>query len=252
MVELTLIFPAFNEAARIETTLREAIAYLERKQLTFEIIVSADGTDGTREIVRRIASTDRRLRVIGSNERKGKGRGVREAVALANGRIIGFADADNKVPIDELDNFLSALNEGELVVIGSRALCASRIERRQPWYRRIGARVFTVFLHSIVGVLASDTQCGFKFFTREAAKAIFDLQRIDGYMFDVELLAIASMLGYPVREIPVRWRDDNDSRLQLVSGTIRNGIDLFRIRWYLLGTKSELACTKAVPERTPE
>lgn len=252
MVDLTLIFPAFNEAASVESTLHEAVAYLERKQLAFEIIVAADGSDGTREIVRRLASIDRRLRVIGSDERKGKGHGVREAVALASGRMIGFADADNKVPIDELDNFLPALNERQAVVIGSRALAASRIERRQPWYRRIGAQVFTVFLHLIVGVFATDTQCGFKFFTREAAKAIFDLQRIDGYMFDVELLAIANLLGYRVREIPVRWRDDNDSRLRLVSGNIENGIDLFRIRWYLLAAKSELACAKALAQRTPE
>lgn len=244
MLDFTLILPAFNEAAQIEQTLKEAIAYLERAQRSFEIIVAADGTDGTREIVARRGSCDPRLRVIGSNERRGKGRGVRDAVAIAQGRIIGFADADNKVPIDELDKFFFAFDQGHQVVIGSRALEKSRIEREQPVYRRVGSRVFTICLHVSVGVFASDTQCGFKFFTCRAAKAIFDRQRIDGYMFDVELLAIARELGYKPHELPVRWRDDGDSRLLLFSGTIQNTIDLVRIRWYLSGYKSALPSSK--------
>ncbi len=252
MLEFTLIFPAFNEAATIENTVREAVAYLERKHLSFEIIVSADGTDGTREIVHQLAAKDPRLSVIGSDERNGKGHGVRQAVAAAGGQIIGFADADNKVPINELDNFLPLISDACPVVIGSRALSASRIERRQPWYRRIGSRAFTVFLHAIVGVFATDTQCGFKFFTHEAAKAIFGLQRINGYMFDVELLAIAGMLGYEVREVPVRWRDDGDSRLRLFSGNVQNGIDLFRIRWYLSTARADLWGAKALVEKAPE
>ena len=171
------------------------------------------------------------VRVIGHRERSGKGRGVREAAALALGKIVGYADADNKVPIEEFDKMRACFNQGYDVVIGSRAMPESQIEKRQPLFRQIGGKGFGVFMHAVVGLPGiTDTQCGFKFFTSEAARAIFRRQRIDGYMFDVEILAIARRLGYRIQQMPIRWRDDGDSRLALVSGNLRNVIDIFRIR----------------------
>lgn len=103
-VDLTLILPAYNEAASIAATLEEAFDYFDSRSVSAEIIVAADGDDGTREIVRDLRSRyGNRLLVMGHKERSGKGRGVREAVAEAHGALIGFADADNKVPIDEID-----------------------------------------------------------------------------------------------------------------------------------------------------
>ena len=123
------------------------------------------------------------------------------------------------------------LSQGYDVAIGSRALRDSQIEKRQPLFRHIGGKGFGVFMHAVVGLKGiTDTQCGFKFFTREAAREIFRRQRIDGYMFDVEILAIARRLGYRIQQTPIRWRDDGDSRLALVSGNVRNVIDIFRIR----------------------
>ena len=75
----------------------------------------------------------------------------------------------------------------------------------------------------------NDTQCGFKFFQRAAAKELFRRQKVEGYMFDVEILALARRLGYRVRQVPVRWRDDADSHLDLVSGKLKNMRDIFRI-----------------------
>jgi glycosyltransferase involved in cell wall biosynthesis len=231
MTDVTLILPAFNEAASIEETIKQAIRYFESRRLSFQLIVAADGMDGTRELVRELGKADSRLFVIGHSERRGKGRGVREAVQLANGKVIGFADADNKVPLDELDKILPLFEKGSSVVIGSRALRTSCIERKPPFHRRIGSRIFTVGAHAIVGSLAADTQCGFKFFTHEAAKRIFALQRIDGYMFDIEVLSLAKAFDYPVSEIAVRWRDDRDTRLDLFRGNVQNIIDLLRIRF---------------------
>src|SRR3954468_19209835 len=99
---LSLIFPAYDEAQRIASTISEATDYFDSRRIRCEIIVSADGTDGTREAVRELAAhrsfRGRDLKVIGSSERKGKGHGIREGVRLATGDIIGFADADNKTP----------------------------------------------------------------------------------------------------------------------------------------------------------
>ena len=228
---VSLILPAFNEAARIASTIDEAVCYFEGRQCGYEIIVAADGDDGTREIVSELGRTNPFLRLIGGPVRRGKGRAIREAVGSAIGAVVGFADADNKVPIAEFDQFAPVLAAGCPIAIGSRALDRSVIERAQPWHRRVGARGFRVFMRAVTGLRAiSDTQCGFKFFQRDAAKQIFALQKIDGYMCDVEILLLAQRLGLEVREIPIRWRDDGDSRLELVRGNLRNVRDILRIR----------------------
>ena len=228
---VSLILPAFNEAARIASTIDEAVCYFEGRQCGYEIIVAADGDDGAREIVAGLGRTNPFLRLIGGPTRRGKGRGIREAVRSATRAVVGFADADNKVPIAEFDKFAPVLAAGCPIVIGSRALTRSVIERAQPWHRRAGTRGFRVLMQAVTGLRAiSDTQCGFKFFQRDVAKQIFALQKIDGYMYDVEILLLAQRLGLEVREIPIRWRDDGDSRLQLVRGNLRNVWDILRIR----------------------
>lgn len=245
---ITLILPAYNEVKRIAQTVTEAQAYFEERGYSYEIIVSADGNDGTRELVAQMAQNDPTLKVIGSEERRGKGYGIRRAVELAQGEIIGFADADNKTPIIELDNLMPHLRAGCELVIGSRGMQQSRIERAQPFYRRVGSRAFGFFMHLIVGLPdVTDTQCGFKFFQRRVAQDLFARQDINGYMFDVEILYLAQRTGYRIQQVPVRWRDDGDSRLVLLGGNIRNGIDILRIRFGKSTPASNLFSEKAVP-----
>jgi len=227
--EISLVLPAYNESRVIPKTIGEAVDYFESRKLTYEIIVAADGTDGTREIVRSMASTNPALSATGADARRGKGLGIREAVSRATGKIIGYADADNKVPIEDFDKFRSTLASGVEMVIGSRRNGAV-IEKAQPLYRRVGSTGFHVFMQTVVGLAGiQDTQCGFKFFQHKVAKELFRRQKIDGYMFDVEILAIGRRLGYRIEQIPIRWRDDADSRLDLVAGNLRNVRDIFRI-----------------------
>jgi dolichyl-phosphate beta-glucosyltransferase len=231
LCDVSLILPAYNEAATIASTIRETGNYFRSRGLSHEIIVAADGGDGTRELARETATEGEPVRVIGNQARNGKGRGVREAMALAKGNIAGYADADNKVPIEEFDKFRPWLGQGYDVAIGSRAMRDSQIEKRQPLYRQLGGKGFGLFMHTVVGLQGiTDTQCGFKFFTRAAAREIFSRQQIDGYMFDVEILVLARRLGYRIQQVPIRWHDDGDSRLALVSGNLRNVRDIFRIR----------------------
>ncbi len=239
--DICLILPAYNEARTIASTLEEATAFFRTLGRSYQIIVAADGDDGTRERVREFASTDSAVRAIGQPGRHGKGKGIRDAVRIANAAIIGFADADNKVPIQEFSKLEPFLQNGYDVAIGSRGLERSQIDQSQPWYRRIGSRGFAVFMHTVVGLPdIHDTQCGFKFFHEEIAKDLFSLQQIDGYMFDVEILALAKRRGYRIREVPIRWHDDGDSRLQLFAGNVRNAIDIFKIR-------ASVAQTERVP-----
>lgn len=230
-IELSLILPAYNERASIVSTIEQAFACFSSRGIRTEIIVAADGDDGTREVVREMAATRQDLTVIGHAERAGKGRGIREAVARCSGKIVGYADADNKVPFQEYDKIRPWLEQGYDVVTGSRALAQSRIERRQPWFRRLGSCGFYYFVQTVVGLPGiHDSQCGFKFFSLQVARRLFELQRIDAYMFDVEILALASRLGYRIKEVPIVWHDDGDSRLELISGNLRNVVDIFRIR----------------------
>jgi dolichyl-phosphate beta-glucosyltransferase len=229
---LSVIVPAFNEAGSIGHTLGAIRSFLERQGYSFEIIVSADGTDGTREKAVEAAHGDPRVKVIGSPERGGKGKGVRNGVLMARGRYVGFVDADYKTPIEEVEKLLPHLRRGDAVVIGSRGMSDSKIVKAQPLYRRLGSRAFAMVMRRIVGLYdVVDTQCGFKFFQQNVARALFTRQRIDGYMFDVEILRLARVMDYTITEVGVAWQDDGDSRYNPVSGTIRNARELLRIRF---------------------
>src|ERR1035437_9169868 len=226
--QISLILPAYNEARIIPVTIGEAVRYFDSRGLSYQVIVAADGTDGTRETVRQMAATNPALLATGSDARRGKGLGIREAVAIATGAVVGYADADNKVPIEDFDKFRPLLAAGVDMAIGSRRGEAT-IERAQPLYRRVGSVGFHWFMQSVVGLAGiEDTQCGFKFFQHAVAKELFRRQKIDGYMFDVEILAIAGGLGYRIEQLPIHWRDDADSRFGLVCA-LRDVHEVFRI-----------------------
>lgn len=228
---LSLIVPAFNEVATIQRTLRAIRDYLEPRGYEYELIVSADGTDGTREAAAALVS-ELPVRVMGAPQRRGKGKGVREGVLAATGDIVGFLDADYKVVIEEIEKILPWFDQGYDIVIGSRGAADSNVKVRQPWYRRVGSKGFGMVMRPLVGLYGiRDTQCGFKFFRAKVAADLFARQTIDGYMFDVEVLSLALRAGYTVKEVGVNWQDDGDTRLRMVSGNWKNLKDLFRIRF---------------------
>jgi dolichyl-phosphate beta-glucosyltransferase len=235
---LSLVIPAFNEVATIQRTLRAIRAYLEPRGFQYELIVSADGTDGTREAAAALVS-ELPVKVMGEPPRRGKGKGVREGMLAASGDLIGFLDADYKVAIDEIEKVLPWFDQGFDVVIGSRKAAGAAMNAKRPWYRKLGSTGFALLMRPLVGLRGiGDTQCGFKFFRAPVARDLFSRQRIDGYMFDVEVLSLAVRGGYKVKEIGVSWQDDGDTRLKLVSGNWKNLKDLFRIRF---GRKNKAA-----------
>jgi dolichyl-phosphate beta-glucosyltransferase len=239
MLFLSIIVPAYNEVNRIAGTLESMRSFLNAQNYEWEIIVSADGQDGTREAAAAWGKSEPRLRVIGSPQRLGKGRGVRAGIELATGQIIGFIDADYKTPIEEVDKLLPALREGADIAIGSRKVGDSRIEVAQPLFRRAGSAAFHLVMGTLLGLGdIRDTQCGFKFCQRDSARRLFRHQRIDGYMFDVEILRLARLMGLSIKEIGVIWRDDGDSRYSPISGTIKNARELLRIRMMRYGDLS--------------
>lgn len=229
---LSIVVPAYNEAKAIRRALSAMRSWLDARPWDYEVIVVADGDDGTGDIVREVATQWPQMQFSIEQERRGKGHALRRGMALAHGEIVGFLDGDYKTPIEEVEKLLPWLSRGFDVVVGSRALAESRIEIPARLHRRIGSRLFALGLRALIGLHhVRDTQCGFKFFDGVAAREIFDRVVIDGYMCDIEILWLAARLGFSVKEVGIVWRDDADSRLQLVRGNIRNFLELLRIRF---------------------
>ena len=229
--ELSLVIPAFDEALRLPRSLATALAHLEACTRSFEVIVVDDGSrDDTAAIAARILSSlgDRgRLLRLASN--RGKGAAVRTGALAARGAQVLVSDADLSTPIEELGELARAIEAGADVAIGSRALDRRRVVLRQPLAREWSGRLFNlvVRLFALRGI--HDSQCGFKLFRRAVIEPVFSRARIDRFGFDVEILAIAKHLGFRITEVPVRWRNDSDSRVSLVQGAAAF-LDPLRVR----------------------
>jgi len=230
---LSLIIPAFNEEAKIDGDLQAALDYLRRQPYSFEVIVVDDGSsDGTRA---KLSAWEKRniesLRVIAYRPNRGKGYAVRTGMLEARGEVRMFADAGLCVPFSSIADGLEVIAQGYDVAIGSRKLGDSRVVCPQAPHRRWGSRLFHVLSRGIMGLSGiHDTQCGFKLFTARAAELLFRRSRINGFMFDAETLINARRLGLKIREFPVEWRADFDSRFRPFSGSLRNLADLARIK----------------------
>lgn len=215
-MELSLIIPAFNEAQRIGPTLRRAHRFLAARPARFEILVVDDGsTDGTVALVTALAGELPGLRVLCSPANRGKGHAVRRGMLAATGQVRVFSDADGSTPIDELDPLLRALAAGADIAIGSRYLAASRVTQPQPWCRRVWSRLVNRVVQRVLLPGVVDTHCGFKAFTAAAAAHTFGACTVDGWSFDLEVLARARAHGFRIREVPVRWENDDRSKARL-------------------------------------
>lgn len=222
---LTVIVPAYNEDARIRLTLEKLATHLQRNFPAFEIIVIDDGsTDSTPEKVRQAAAINDRIALHSLPRNRGKGFAVRAGMMLANGDAVLFTDADLSTPAEEIDLALAELARGSPVVIASRRHPDSIIACRQSWAREAIGRGFNKLIRALFSLPFKDTQCGFKCFTQAAAKAIFARATIDTFSFDVEILMIATALGYSIKEIPVHWTNAPGSKVR----PLRHAATIFR------------------------
>lgn len=230
---LSVIIPAYNEAERLPLTLVDIDKYLSKADYTYEILVINDASeDNTAEIVCNMEKMVKHLKLIDNNEHQGRGGVVRQGMLLAKGKVRLFVDADYSISIDQVANVFSHIREGFDVVIGSRAVKGSRAEKRGSLNRRIQSAFMNLVIQLLLLRGVWDTQCGFKAFTEEAAEKLFSQCRIAGWIFDVEVIALAKRLGYRVKEIPVVWSHVprvgalSTSKLQILW-------DVLKIRWWL-------------------
>jgi dolichyl-phosphate beta-glucosyltransferase len=231
----SIVIPAYNESARIGATLERVLAYVREQRWNAEIIVVNDGSrDRTMEVVRGFAERHAELRVLENPGNRGKGYSVRNGMRSALGEILLFSDADLSSPIEEAPKLLHAISEGAEIAIGSRWLRSELQTERQPWYRQIFGRLFNVVLRLVLGMKYTDTQCGFKAFTRNAAQRIFACQKIERWGFDAELLFLARVFHFKVAEVPVSWAHSTGTRMNYFRDGTRMVWEMFKVRWYWL------------------
>jgi dolichyl-phosphate beta-glucosyltransferase len=227
-VELEVIIPAFNEERRLPTTVAATIDHLAGCPWSSSIvIVDNDSVDRTAEIIEQFHNPDVKLYLIGCRQH-GKGAAVRRGILTSAARFIGFIDADNATPIATLDDAMPLLRSGYAAVIASRRTVGARYEVEQSMVRRGGGWMYRKLAYrTLPGI--SDTQCGFKFFDGPLARQIAANCRINGFAFDVEMLAHVIRAGHRFMEIPVAWSDVPGSTFSVRRDGLRSMADLFRI-----------------------
>ncbi|HVV88820.1 MAG TPA: dolichyl-phosphate beta-glucosyltransferase [Kofleriaceae bacterium] len=214
VLDVSIIIPAYNEEARIEPTLRKTAALLAAQPMSWELVVVDDGSrDGTVALCERLAAELPGVRVLATSPNRGKGHAVRAGMLAARGRVRVMCDADGSMPATELPRLLAPIADGACAIaIGSRYAADATVER-QPAWRRGWSRLCNLVIQKTLVPGVRDTQCGFKAFTADAARATFGRATIDGWAFDLEVLALAKRMGYVVREVGVEWKDDKRSKV---------------------------------------
>ncbi len=229
-IKLSLIIPAYNEEGIIKETLDAVLKFLSEKRYNWEIIVVDDGSsDKTSEIIRSFRTQG--VRLVKHALNRGKGAAIRTGVKKSKGKFIIFSDADLSVSIKNIDQFLTELKKSE-VVIGSRRVLGAQIIIPQPALRENLGRGYTQLTRSVTGVKLSDFTCGFKGFTRKAAQEIFRKTLIDRWAYDSEILFLAKKLGYKITELPISWKNREDTRVSMGDAIVTSFIDLLKVRVY--------------------
>ena len=225
---LSIIIPAHNEENRLPATLEQLFAFLKAQSFSAEILVVENGSsDNTLAVAQAFAEHHPILRVIQSE--RGKGAAVRAGMLAASGDYRFMCDADLSMPVEEIAKFTPPASENFDVAIASRE-APGAVRFNEPAHRHIGGRVINFIIQLLILPGLNDTQCGFKCFSARAAAEVFALQTLNGWSFDIEALYIARRRSLSIREIPIHWYYDADTKVSAVRDAIRMIQDIFHIR----------------------
>ncbi len=228
----SIVIPVYNESTRVLAALGSVVSCIRARRWDAEVLVVNDGsTDLTAEVVRDFAQTAPEVRLLENPGNRGKGYSVRSGMLHARGNVALFTDADLSAPIEEAELLFAAIRQGADIAIGSRWLEKDRQTQRQPLYRQFFGRCFNAVTRFIMRLPFADTQCGFKAFTREAAQTVFQLQTIERWGFDPEILFIALKRDFWIIEVPVTWAHDERSRMSYLKDGFKMLQELAIVRW---------------------
>lgn len=236
---LSVVIPAYNEETNIRLGAFEKVAqYLNGQSYSWEVIVVDDGsTDRTAVLTKEFIGQNNHFSLV-NNPHQGKAATVMTGMMKANGEIVLFSDLDQATPLKEVEKILPWFKKGYDVVIGSRQ--AKR--EGAPLLRQFMARGFMLLRTIVLGLKGiSDTQCGFKAFRQPVAQEIFHhlslygkQKTVSGAMvtagFDIEVLFLAKILGYKIKEIPVEWHYVETRRVNPIKDSWEGLMDIIHIR----------------------
>ena len=227
---LSVVIPAYKESHRIHKILDAIFEFSKIKDYAIETIVVVDGSpDNTAEMANKYQDKLKNLKVIDRKENKGKGYTVREGMLAAKGEYVLFSDADNSTPVEQVDKLLKYRNDYD-VIIGSRYAYGGKLAIPQSLTRKIGGRVLNLVIRTLAVSGIKDTQCGFKLFSQQATQQIFAKQTFERFSFDIEILAIARVLGFKIREVGITWYDDPHSTVNPIKDGLRMIKDAWNVR----------------------
>jgi len=225
---VSVVIPAYNEEWRILPTVGAIATHMCSRGEPWELVVADDGsTDTTVALLADLRFPN--MRVLIAERNKGKGDAVRRGMLAAEGQYVLFADADQSTPIEQFDRLLDQLKDGYDVAVGSRAAAGAAVSGRSP-LRKVLSRGLRLLVSVGFGVKVADTQCGFKLFTADAARTLFELQIVDNFSFDLEVLYLSDKVGLRVAEVPVEWIDAPGTRVDAAKVTLQFLADLVKIR----------------------
>lgn len=247
--DISIVIPAYNEAVRLPETLRilqqffSTIGWNTRAHV---LVVDDGSNDTTTDIVRSIQQSWSHLELL-ALPHGGKGYAIRNGLLHAGGNFIMFCDADMAMPVKDLPRFFPPISPDVDIVIGSRELPTSH-RYHEPIHRHFMGRIFNLITQILVLPGIEDSQCGFKRFTRQAARQLAEHQVVDSMAFDVEMLSLARHFNFSIAEIPIDWYHDNQSKVRALRDTLIMTRDVYRVRQRVRQMKPVSPVSLATPE----
>lgn len=251
---LSVIIPAYNEEKRLGKTLDIVYRYLTQQTFSWELLIVLDGSkDNTLGVIEAFADGKDGIRWIDRQQNRGKGYTVREGMLAAKGDIRLFTDADNSTDIAHFDKMIPKFEAGSSVVIASRDskdVAGAQQAVPQPFFKRLFGNAGNLFIQLVAVPGIWDTQCGFKAFSANAANRIFNVAKSDGWVFDIEALALARAFGFKIGLIGAYWEDDPNTHVK-TSDYVKVLLETIQIRWNLMsGAYNQSFKQTAVPKKS--
>jgi dolichyl-phosphate beta-glucosyltransferase len=232
-VSLSIVVPAFNEEKRLLPPLLETLDYCDGCFSSFEIIVVDDGSvDHTTAIARHLGGIHSAVKIITLPKNSGKGAALRAGVLESSGALVLLTDADGSTAITEIARLLPYYNQGYEIIIGSRATLDASVSVQAKRGRKFLGKAFNLLVNTLLIPEVADTQCGFKLFSRDAARYLFSRQHCNGFGFDTEILYIAQRCNIKIKEVAVSWHHVEGSKVSLAWDSLKMFLDLLKHRWH--------------------